>query len=1258
MKTAMLGLVIILCSFSSIAHAQITLGETGVWDPSMGYGNAIEAVEVSGPGAPLPFGEPDYNDVEPDSLVLARFDQNGITVLENDPVQTMGAGADTCQTATPGLFGFIHENVLPGSDVDWYMGLYPGTGLVTAVMVPPANKNYDVQIYDSCSGQPLNTCFAGTGAIEECQATVTSDFYVKIYPVGGPGDAVAPYHTMAFFYGTCWASMNSGTAVNATSCTASVGETNAQLRSTSTSTVSHFLFSDLYTPSNQFVRQLSKGSITVPGNQTHSFSSTFTAPPGGWTESGNYKLRDFTIAYCTDTFTIKGLYTTINPTVNCFQCTNECSMGSHRCQGSYSQTCGNYDSDSCTEWGNDLFCSNGCNTSTGLCYDCVSHSYSQCVGNDRYWFNSCNQQQEMRQDCGDNSTGSNYCFDNDVYHDVTIRGCSGDQCTANSSSQKVSECGAAGCANGACLSCISHNDQVCQNGDLYWVNSCNELEDIAQDCRITCQDYYCVNGCQGHLKVRVRDMQNQIVPNAVVSFKYPQLPDFQFAGLTNANGELTFDDLGPPTNGCGTWYSIKVTSPSGGDCGTKQTIIESEGDSDLLIFKCPLAQNAPGLVVQPDNEPVTLPVGQPLNLSATIKDPNQIPVSSALCGVIRPYNQTPLSDTSDAQGRISVTDDSIPVGSHKFQLIASKTGYSSGYGWKNVTVTQQIVRVQVLDATGGLVENATIYDGIIEKGKTNSEGKLEIPVNVPILTLEAKNAGISCGFRTVSPGDQANFICPKSPSLRVNVDTNTGDPAANVLILIDGNIHGMTDLFGTSLRYTAMGPHLVQIAYQFDENGPIYLQEKNANITGLIDTVEFVASIENGVPIELSSADFNFAEIYDIATTIIGVGTRPLFGPVGDYCECQRPYYTEQEFSRNECENLFRGCIENVSVCVNQARQINFRADACIEEKRNIASKTNFIDDLVLGVVFGEIQIPVSVIRGSGSIGPKLTRYLNGGPVDELVESFTKVGQDIWQSNGGRTYNYVVERIPGNENLIVRIKTFNGKIFSAENTSIIENARLGTPLERAAALRTPRLMDTFGELIPGNTRAMIRTLRDAPIDNLTPIQSEGFHRFISLFDAEQGDATIVVFKKTGIWTENEIKEIYTLVKNNADEVIFNRRLPNQPMGGKDVDLFVKLGPKEFWIESSERISRIQGSDEVVGKVFEKAIKFIDETDLDSTIVVRLTQGKSPALTNGMIQEAVANMYVDPAYSFRMSKITRVLIYNAEDSSVIAVVKPS
>ena len=58
---------------------------------------------------------------------------------------------------------------------------------------------------------------------------------------------------------------------------------------------------------------------------------------------------------------ISRIYNDYNPP----SCTDDCNTGQKRCNGNYTETCGNYDSDSCSEWGNSTYCPNGC--SNGIC---------------------------------------------------------------------------------------------------------------------------------------------------------------------------------------------------------------------------------------------------------------------------------------------------------------------------------------------------------------------------------------------------------------------------------------------------------------------------------------------------------------------------------------------------------------------------------------------------------------------------------------------------------------------------------------------------------------------------------------------------------------------------------------------------------------------------------------------------------------------------------------------------------------------------
>ncbi len=72
-------------------------------------------------------------------------------------------------------------------------------------------------------------------------------------------------------------------------------------------------------------------------------------------------------------------------------CTNECNLGETKClTSSIKQTCGNYDVDTCLEWGNDFSCAFGCNAGTGQCNPAPTPTCSDNIKN----------QDETDIDCG------------------------------------------------------------------------------------------------------------------------------------------------------------------------------------------------------------------------------------------------------------------------------------------------------------------------------------------------------------------------------------------------------------------------------------------------------------------------------------------------------------------------------------------------------------------------------------------------------------------------------------------------------------------------------------------------------------------------------------------------------------------------------------------------------------------------------------------------------------------------------------------
>jgi hypothetical protein len=128
-------------------------------------------------------------------------------------------------------------------------------------------------------------------------------------------------------------------------------------------------------------------------------------------------------------------------------CTNQCLSWQTRCNGQNSETCSDYNSDGCYEWGGGMSCSSGCR-GNGLCNTCVPNS-KYCSGN---WIMTCNSD-------GSGASGNNYCQN----------GCNNGVCT-NSCTPNCNgkSCGDDGCG-GSCGTCSS--GKTCSNGQCV-TNSC------------------------------------------------------------------------------------------------------------------------------------------------------------------------------------------------------------------------------------------------------------------------------------------------------------------------------------------------------------------------------------------------------------------------------------------------------------------------------------------------------------------------------------------------------------------------------------------------------------------------------------------------------------------------------------------------------------------------------------------------------------------------------------------------------------------
>lgn len=126
-----------------------------------------------------------------------------------------------------------------------------------------------------------------------------------------------------------------------------------------------------------------------------------------------------------------------------------CSCGSWTNQGCGANDCSlsqMYQTRSCTPSGCDT--ESQCIDDTSC--DCSSHAGYNCYNGDVYWYNSCGNMEEKKEECGTSGyTGSNYCYNGDVYRDYVTKSCNAGSCTSSTTKNKQKEC-VGGCTEERC----------------------------------------------------------------------------------------------------------------------------------------------------------------------------------------------------------------------------------------------------------------------------------------------------------------------------------------------------------------------------------------------------------------------------------------------------------------------------------------------------------------------------------------------------------------------------------------------------------------------------------------------------------------------------------------------------------------------------------------------------------------------------------------------------------------------------------------
>jgi len=456
---------------------------------------------------------------------------------------------------------------------------------------------------------------------------------------------------------------------------------------------------------------------------------------------------------------------------SCTPCSDECSTGAVRCiNSSYRETCGNYDSDNCYEWGAQTYCDYGCVSgqcsSTPPCTDeCSMNGQKVCDGS-------------YIKTCGNFDSDS--CLEwNSIY------------------------C-ADGCENGSCRTCTSHYEAKCSGEDIHWFDSCNRPEEMKEDCRISCMwnstdGYYCHNGLQVNWNVYAFDLWRNPKQNATVQYDVRDGQGWQFAGLTNSLGNLQFAKLIDTSSGKA--VDTRVISAEGADCGEENNFFEKEGDTDTYFFSCPWALTLNGLKVSVSTDNAAYSQGENVSLSIQVSDLRGSPVQEAFVGIILPDGSKATAPNTNSGGNSTYNFTATGIGFQKVTAISWKGGYWNGNAEKRFTVVNANKKlvVNVLTEKRFPVKSAKIFVDGVQKGQTNENGKATVEISTGNHEVLVKaSSGSACGQRTIEVNGNKTepFICPAAIANDFDADGWTDEEE----IIFGSNHTDKNDNFCTKLQ--------------------------------------------------------------------------------------------------------------------------------------------------------------------------------------------------------------------------------------------------------------------------------------------------------------------------------------------------------------------------------------------------------------------------------------------------------------------------
>ena len=203
---------------------------------------------------------------------------------------------------------YIEEKIDYQGDIDWFKGNGPSQFTLHGVMVPPNNRDYDIEIYDYCGGPIVRSCTRGTGETENENCVtptdaIHGDFYVKVYGFGGGYEANAPYYITAGVKATCDLESQPGYPLqNYFYRNQSLDSYGFYYRNPNSFSIGYYVVSNLFRPTGNFIDKAINNQIQLlSSGESTTFFDLFYPPSWNgnlWPEIGNYKHKTFLLAYC------------------------------------------------------------------------------------------------------------------------------------------------------------------------------------------------------------------------------------------------------------------------------------------------------------------------------------------------------------------------------------------------------------------------------------------------------------------------------------------------------------------------------------------------------------------------------------------------------------------------------------------------------------------------------------------------------------------------------------------------------------------------------------------------------------------------------------------------------------------------------------------------------------------------------------------------------------------------------------------------